>query len=132
MQTAKSRYGVGVSLPRKEDLRHLRGRGEFVSDINLPGIMQVVFLRTPHAHARIRGIAVPPSGPAGHRPITTTSSGFASSWTSVRPETSDISTPGRPDTIVRDELAHLQEHADGRIWASLRDENGEVCGRSMH
>ena len=60
MQTAKSRYGVGVSLPRKEDLRHLRGRGEFVSDISLPGMQQVVFLRSPHAHARIRGIAVPP------------------------------------------------------------------------
>ena len=60
MQTAKSRYGVGVSVPRKEDLRHLRGRGEFVSDIRLPGMRQVVFLRSPHAHARIRGITVPP------------------------------------------------------------------------
>src|SRR3954470_14792700 len=53
-------YGVGASLLRKEDDRHLRGRGEFVADIRLPGTQQVVFLRSPHAHARIRSIVVPP------------------------------------------------------------------------
>src|SRR3954453_3915805 len=60
MQTAKSRYGVGASVPRREDLRHLRGRGEFVSDIRLPGTQEVVFLRSQHAHARIRSISIPP------------------------------------------------------------------------
>ena len=69
MQAAKSRYGaseygIGASLLRKEDLRHLTGRGEFVSDISLPGMQQVVFLRSPHAHARIRNIVVP-SGASG-------------------------------------------------------------------
>ena len=38
------------------------GRGEFVSDIKLPGTMEVAFLRSPHAHARIRGITAPPEG----------------------------------------------------------------------
>src|SRR6476659_10984322 len=61
MQTAKTKYGIGASLLRREDDRHLRGRGEFVADIRLPGTQQVVFLRSPHAHARIRGIAVPPN-----------------------------------------------------------------------
>src|SRR5579863_5293203 len=65
MQTAMSNYGVGASLLRKEDDRHLRGRGEFVSDIRLPGTQEVVFLRSPHAHARIRSIAVPPEA-MGH------------------------------------------------------------------
>src|SRR5437667_175601 len=60
MQTSTSRYGVGASLLRREDDRHLRGRGEFVADIRLPGTQEVVFLRSPHAHARIRRIAVPP------------------------------------------------------------------------
>ena len=60
MQTASKRNGVGASLLRREDDRHLRGRGEFVADIRLPGTQEVVFLRSPHAHARIRGIAVPP------------------------------------------------------------------------
>ena len=60
MHAAKGRYGVGASILRKEDDRHLRGRGEFVSDIRLPGTQHVVFLRSPHAHARIRSIIVPP------------------------------------------------------------------------
>src|ERR1044071_7617448 len=60
METSKTRFGIGASILRKEDDRHLRGRGEFVADIRLPGTQQVVFLRSPHAHARIRGIAVPP------------------------------------------------------------------------
>jgi carbon-monoxide dehydrogenase large subunit len=51
--------GIGASLLRKEDERHLFGRGEFVPDIRLPGIQEVAFLRSPHAHARIRSITVP-------------------------------------------------------------------------
>ena len=54
------RRGVGASLLRKEDDRHLRGRGEFVADIRLPGTQEVVFLRSPHANARIRAVSVPP------------------------------------------------------------------------
>ena len=53
-------YGVGASLLRKEDDRHLHGRGQFVPDIKLPGTMDVAFVRSPHAHARIRSISVPP------------------------------------------------------------------------
>jgi carbon-monoxide dehydrogenase large subunit len=54
-----SARGIGASLLRKEDERHLHGRGEFVPDIRLPGIQEVAFLRSPHAHARIRSITVP-------------------------------------------------------------------------
>src|SRR5215813_214947 len=55
-------FGVGASLLRKEDDRHLHGRGQFVSDIKLPGTMDVAFVRSSHAHARIRSITVPPEG----------------------------------------------------------------------
>ena len=58
---AKQRNGVGASLLRKEDDRHLRGRGQFVADIALRGTQEVVFLRSPHAHADIRSISVPPA-----------------------------------------------------------------------
>src|ERR1700719_3195456 len=57
--TRSQRFGIGVSLLRKEDDRHLRARGQFVSDIRMPGLAEVVFLRSPHAHARIRSVAVP-------------------------------------------------------------------------
>src|SRR6516165_12361289 len=52
--------GVGASLLRREDERHLQGRGQFVADIKLPGTIEVAFVRSPHAHARIIGISVPP------------------------------------------------------------------------
>ena len=55
--------GVGASLLRKEDARHLNGRGQFVSDVKLPNTQDVAFVRSPHAHARIRGIAIPPDAP---------------------------------------------------------------------
>jgi aerobic carbon-monoxide dehydrogenase large subunit len=51
--------GIGASVPRKEDDRFLRGRGEFVADIGLPGMLEIAFLRSPIAHARIRGIEKP-------------------------------------------------------------------------
>ena len=51
--------GIGARLPRKEDARYLRGRGRFVGDIAMPGLMEVAFLRSPLAHARIVDIAVP-------------------------------------------------------------------------
>ncbi|HUN42060.1 MAG TPA: xanthine dehydrogenase family protein molybdopterin-binding subunit [Acetobacteraceae bacterium] len=53
--------GIGASLRRKEDDRHLRGRGQFVADIELRGTQEVVFLRSPHAHAMVRSITVPPN-----------------------------------------------------------------------
>jgi len=56
--------GVGASLPRKEDRRLLRGRGEFVADIAMPGTMEVAFVRSPLAHARIRGTTKPPDDEA--------------------------------------------------------------------
>jgi carbon-monoxide dehydrogenase large subunit len=49
-------HGIGVSVPRKEDDRLLRGRGEFVADIRLPRMRELAFVRSPVAHARIRGI----------------------------------------------------------------------------
>lgn len=51
--------GVGSRLIRKEDDRYLRGRGQFVADIRLPGMKEVAFARSPVAHARIRGIRIP-------------------------------------------------------------------------
>ncbi len=47
---------VGRSLPRFEDLRLLRGAGRYSDDISLPGQVYAVFLRSPHAHARIKRI----------------------------------------------------------------------------
>jgi carbon-monoxide dehydrogenase large subunit len=50
--------GIGASLRRKEDQRFLTGRGRYTDDISRPGQLHAYFLRSPHAHARIRGIDV--------------------------------------------------------------------------
>ena len=51
--------GVGARLPRKEDERLMRGLGQYVGDIRLPGMQDVAFVRSPLAHARIRGVDIP-------------------------------------------------------------------------
>ncbi|HEX6358611.1 aerobic carbon-monoxide dehydrogenase large subunit [Actinophytocola sp.] len=43
-------------LPRKEDVRFVRGRGTFVDDVRLPGMLHSAVLRSPYAHARIVSI----------------------------------------------------------------------------
>src|SRR5262245_12617126 len=50
-----TRY-VGASVRRREDPRLLAGRGRFVDDLPAPGCLHAAVLRSPHAHARIRGI----------------------------------------------------------------------------
>lgn len=51
--------GVGASLPRLEDDRYLRGRGEYVADIRLAGTRDVAFVRSPFAHARLLEVIKP-------------------------------------------------------------------------
>jgi len=54
-----NRY-IGSPVERTEDLRFLRGRGEFVGDLAPEGLLHAAILRSPVAHGRIRGIDVAP------------------------------------------------------------------------
>jgi aerobic carbon-monoxide dehydrogenase large subunit len=45
--------GIGARVRRKEDKRFITGRGNYTDDINRHGQTHAVFLRSPHAHARI-------------------------------------------------------------------------------
>lgn len=47
---------IGKPIPRKEDDRLVRGAGRYSDDISLPGQVYAVFVRSPHAHAWLRGI----------------------------------------------------------------------------
>lgn len=51
--------GIGARLLRKEDARFLAGRGQFVGDLTMPGRLDVAFVRSPVAHARIKRIDIP-------------------------------------------------------------------------
>jgi carbon-monoxide dehydrogenase large subunit len=46
----------GENVARLEDAALLRGEGRYVDDIRLPGMLHAAFVRSPHAHAAIRGI----------------------------------------------------------------------------
>ena len=46
----------GSSIRRREDPRLLSGTGIYTDDVSLPGMVHAVFLRSPHAHARITGL----------------------------------------------------------------------------
>src|SRR5919106_1074944 len=48
--------GIGHSIKRKEDARFIRGQGNYVDDISLPGMLHMAILRSPLAHARIVSI----------------------------------------------------------------------------
>ncbi len=48
--------GIGASVRRKEDPRFLTGRGTYTDDINRPGQTYAYILRSPHAHAKLKGI----------------------------------------------------------------------------
>ena len=47
---------IGKSVKRKEDARFLTGSGQYTDDVTMPNQTYAHFLRSPHAHAKIRGI----------------------------------------------------------------------------
>lgn len=51
--------GIGARVLRKEDSRHLAGRGNFTGDMQRPGQVDLAFVRSPVAHARVKSIVKP-------------------------------------------------------------------------
>ena len=48
--------GIGASVVRKEDKRFITGKGRYVDDVKLVGMTHAHFIRSPHPHAKVRGI----------------------------------------------------------------------------
>jgi len=48
--------GIGARVVRKEDKRFITGKGRYVDDIKLLGMTHAHFVRSPHAHAKVKGI----------------------------------------------------------------------------
>ena len=48
--------GIGASVVRKEDRRFITGRGRYVDDIKVLGMTYAHFIRSPHAHAKVKSI----------------------------------------------------------------------------
>jgi carbon-monoxide dehydrogenase large subunit len=48
--------GIGAAVRRKEDLRFITGKGQYTDDISRPDEARAMFVRSPHAHARIKSV----------------------------------------------------------------------------
>src|SRR5512143_969269 len=55
-RTSPEVSGMGHSMKRKEDPRFIRGRGNYVDDVVLPGMLHMDIVRSPFAHAKIKSI----------------------------------------------------------------------------
>src|SRR5437773_7697736 len=53
--------GIGQSVKRKEDARFIRGKGKYIDDIKLPGMLYLDIVRSPLAHAKIKSINKEPA-----------------------------------------------------------------------
>jgi carbon-monoxide dehydrogenase large subunit len=52
---------LGSPLRRKEDQRFITGRGRYVEDLRFPGMLHAAFVRSPHAHARVKRVDLGPA-----------------------------------------------------------------------
>ena len=59
--------GMGHSIKRKEDLRFIQGKGNYVDDVHLPGMVYGQLVRSPYAHARLKSINTEKAYRSGRR-----------------------------------------------------------------
>ena len=50
------KFGIGQPVRRKEDIRFVMGQGRYLDDVRIENAAHAHFVRSPHAHAVIRGI----------------------------------------------------------------------------
>src|SRR5271169_2345187 len=55
-QTSPEIGGMGHSIKRKEDLRFIQGKGNYVDDVQLPDMVYGHIVRSPYAHARLKSV----------------------------------------------------------------------------
>ena len=55
-KTSKEISGMGHSMKRKEDDRFVHGKGHYVDDVKLPGMLYMDIVRSPYAYAKIKSI----------------------------------------------------------------------------
>src|ERR1700680_4919339 len=111
---------VGRSITRREDQRLLTGRGQFIADLDLPQMLHAAFVRSPHAHARIKaidvsraaaapGVAYVLTGPELVRelpPVSDTQLALPSKWTALVQH--KFINPQQP-LLAHDKVRHVGE-----------------------
>jgi len=101
---------VGQPIKRLEDSRLVRGRGRYVDDIQLSGTLHVAFVRSPHAHARVR--AIDTTRAAGAPGVSKVVTGADLDGVAVmRSDTMDVETCRATDwpVLARDRVRYVGE-----------------------
>jgi len=127
--------GIGAPLRRVEDRRFLLGRGRFVADIELPGALHCVLVRSPHAHARIRKIDTSAaSGAPGVAAVFTGADMAADGVAAMRPLWIIKSRDGTPMAqppryaLARETVHHVGE-AVAAVIADTREQAADAAER---
>jgi carbon-monoxide dehydrogenase large subunit len=104
-----NRY-IGSPVERTEDLRFLRGRGEYVGDLARDGLLHAAILRSPVAHGRIRALDVKPAlALRGIHAVITAAEIGTVPRIPLRLQTSPATEPFRQPVIAVEKLRYVGE-----------------------
>src|SRR5262245_8550752 len=120
---------IGRSVPRPNLARLTRGRAQFVSDMTLPRMAQVAFVRSPHAHARIAAVATAAARKAPGVVAVVTGAELAkviTPWVGVLTHLKGIKSA--PQHAIAVERACWQGEAVCAVVARTRAEAEDACG----
>src|SRR5216683_1923553 len=120
---------IGRSVPRPNLARLTRGRAQFVSDMTLPRMAHVAFVRSPHAHARIAAIATAAAKQAAGVIAVVTGAELAkviTPWVGVLTHLKGIKSA--PQHAIAVERACWQGEAVCAVVARTRAEAEDACG----
>jgi len=127
----------GRSIVRREDVRLTQGKGLYAADVDMPGMTHVAFVRSPHAHARIKSLnASAARGMSDVVAVLTAADldadgvpDFNAPAAMKRPDGSEIHQSPRP-LLVRDRVRFLGEPVAmviGKSLAAARDAAEQVA-----
>ncbi|CAN7268973.1 xanthine dehydrogenase family protein molybdopterin-binding subunit [Phenylobacterium sp. LjRoot225] len=139
MSTITAQRFIGQRLPRKEDPRLLTGKGTFVDDVVMPGMLHVAFVRSPIARGRIRAIdasaardlpgvhAILTAEDLARFPVTMHSFFMVPTEVAVTPLARDrVAYVGNPVAMVVADDRYIAEDAAGLIVVDYEEEDPVV------
>jgi carbon-monoxide dehydrogenase large subunit len=123
---------IGKPIPRPEVRRLLRGRGRYVGDIKLPRMLHLVFVRSPHAHARIVSIDAADAKQAPGVALAATGAEVAAQCKPFVTEGVAQNRPGHkvpPQPVMAVDVAHFQGQPVAAIVAETRAQAEDAAER---
>src|SRR5215475_6606454 len=110
-QKRRTNVFIGSAIERVEDLRLLRGRGQFVDDLDRQNLLHAVILRSAVAHGRIRSIdtAAARQRPGVHAVLTAAEIGAPVPTIPLRQDSSPEFKPFEQPVIAHDKVRYVGE-----------------------